>query len=393
MHKSHKILYGIALFGMIGAVMGIMPTESAAEMPASGATTPVQTGTATPGRVVNQSEQNQQSNQNSSSNVQNIQRPTGNARPSVNRPSGVRPSVHPGNRASSVMHPSSPAPHSNAPAIHQRPAHAYAPKAVHPPVHAAPVATPVYPTVVVRPSIYRRNVIVTTDAAGRIATGCSDGTREGFLDETRYPDIAACSGAWNIPGIHHDEGPACGRLSGNNGANIYGTGCNVEDLCAAGWHVCHGVDDIANHSSIGCEGIMDGQPQPGFFVSRETSNGALTCTGDGYGHPGYANDLFGCGDLGCGLGAEKRCGAINRSSHDGCLGIDSSYVCQCANYGGNVKCSGDQGCNWCRPVAYFNARDNTVYPDAWKCGNAGSNEAHRVTKISPDLGGVLCCRN
>ena len=37
--------------------------------------------------------------------------------------------------------------------------------------------------------------------------GCSDGTREGFRDLIRFNNLAACGGAWTVPGIHHNEGP------------------------------------------------------------------------------------------------------------------------------------------------------------------------------------------
>ncbi|MCO4763357.1 MAG: hypothetical protein KC502_17705, partial [Myxococcales bacterium] len=32
-------------------------------------------------------------------------------------------------------------------------------------------------------------------------SGCADGTREGFLDMKKYSKLAACSGAWSVPGI------------------------------------------------------------------------------------------------------------------------------------------------------------------------------------------------
>ncbi|HVO27938.1 MAG TPA: hypothetical protein VMW56_30375, partial [Candidatus Margulisiibacteriota bacterium] len=44
-------------------------------------------------------------------------------------------------------------------------------------------------------------------------TGCADGQREGFVDESAYPDIAGCGGGWSIPGIHTvnpGAAPACG---------------------------------------------------------------------------------------------------------------------------------------------------------------------------------------
>lgn len=46
--------------------------------------------------------------------------------------------------------------------------------------------------------------------------GCADGTREGFTGRTLHPDIAGCSGAWDVPGIHTEnpgEAPACPGLA------------------------------------------------------------------------------------------------------------------------------------------------------------------------------------
>ena len=80
-------------------------------------------------------------------------------------------------------------------------------------------------------------------AQSPLVIGCADGTREGFTSQSTYPTIASCGGAWSIPGAFHDE-PDCGRLAGNDGINEAGAGCNVEDLCAGGWHVCYGPDDI-----------------------------------------------------------------------------------------------------------------------------------------------------
>ena len=33
------------------------------------------------------------------------------------------------------------------------------------------------------------------------AIGCADGQREGFANTSVFPNIAACSGGWSIPGI------------------------------------------------------------------------------------------------------------------------------------------------------------------------------------------------
>jgi hypothetical protein len=52
------------------------------------------------------------------------------------------------------------------------------------------------------------------------SNGCLDGTREGFRNESDFPDIAACAGTWSG---WIDERPAA-------------------DLCSQGWRVCTGSD-------------------------------------------------------------------------------------------------------------------------------------------------------
>ena len=37
--------------------------------------------------------------------------------------------------------------------------------------------------------------------SAKAQSGCSDGTREGFLPAGSFPDIAGCSGGWSVPGI------------------------------------------------------------------------------------------------------------------------------------------------------------------------------------------------
>ena len=125
------------------------------------------------------------------------------------------------------------------------------------------------------------------------AAGCADGQREGFTDVTAHPDIAGCSGAWTVPSIHtHNPGtapacpglstvdttvPACARGAGDDGANPSGEDCNVADLCAEGWHVCTGADDVDRSSPSGCSGATDDDDAPLFFATRQTSNGCGQC--------------------------------------------------------------------------------------------------------------------
>jgi hypothetical protein len=217
-------------------------------------------------------------------------------------------------------------------------------------------------------------------------TGCADGTREGFVDLNANPNIAGCSGGWSVPGImitnpgtapacpgvmtHDTVTPACGRMGGDDGLNPTGTGCNVADLCAAGWHVCATSADIDSHSPDGCNGsVLDGDP-PLFFASRQSSNGFGVCaTGtrtdadcnSSSGTRGCAqtaatsNDVFGCGNIG-----------------------STAPLVDCApiDHFGNDLCSGLSGTSWA-------CNDNS----------GGLCEAYVVTHANAQFGGVLCCRN
>ncbi len=75
-----------------------------------------------------------------------------------------------------------------------------------------------------------------SDGAGPLALGCADGTREGFVDPTAFPTVAACAGAWD------------GEV-GQAGA-----------LCAPGWQVCDGstfaVTNITFAAAIGFPGCF-----------------------------------------------------------------------------------------------------------------------------------------
>lgn len=210
--------------------------------------------------------------------------------------------------------------------------------------------------------------------------GCSDGSREGFLDKKKYPLAAACGGAWSVPGVHKGT-PACGRQAGNTGTNSSGTGCNVEDLCAEGWHVCYGAKDLKERNPEGCGGILDGTApaggplKPAFFLARTSSTGAFNCSQDStkFGSPATSDDLFGCGNLGCGVSfaSYPSCDPLDRASHDLCKGLRNDLGV------------GD----WCAHLGKFPTEKNT-----WNCGKSGTNEANAVVKSDPAVqGGVLCC--
>ncbi len=209
--------------------------------------------------------------------------------------------------------------------------------------------------------------------------GCADGQREGFLDVATYPQIAACAGAWQQPGITPDGlVPTCSRQAGDDGAKKDGTGCGTPDLCATGWHVCSTWQEVAKRSPTGCAGATppDAKSKSLFFAARQPSKNGSVCGqwGDG------VNDVFGCGNLGTGLGPDKKCGPLDRV-------LASTQADKCG----------------------FNEAEPPLGP--WECkGGPGSDleEGEHVTKkgcakagcsydgvplSSWDKGGVLCCRD
>ncbi len=174
--------------------------------------------------------------------------------------------------------------------------------------------------------------------------GCSDGTREGFVDLATYPNIAACAGAWSLAGLASTTSPACNRASGNSGSNLDGKDCNAADLCQGGWHVCNDVDDVKAKLGAGtCAGAEIANANA-FFAMRQSGPGALMCAKG-------TNDLFGCGDVGTPPDAAT-CGPVTKFSGDQCGALPTTWAC----------------------------------PD-------GTNEVGTVTKTANDGGGVLCCRD
>ena len=207
--------------------------------------------------------------------------------------------------------------------------------------------------------------------------GCADGQREGFLDHAAYPQIAACSGAWDQPGVTPDKvKPTCNRQGGDDGSKADGKGCSSPDLCAKGWHVCKGWQEVAQKSPTGC---ADATPQGAknkslFFAIRQPSDNGSVCGawGDGF------NDVFGCGNLGTTLSPAQKCGPLDRV-------MASTQPNSCG----------------------FNEAEPKLGP--WECfgpGKSDLNEGANVTKKAcqgnscqydgapigaSDKGGVVCC--
>lgn len=196
--------------------------------------------------------------------------------------------------------------------------------------------------------------------------GCADGQREAFRDRDRYPNIAACSGGFQIRGLATESGAACGFAAGDDGPNPNGAGCSATDLCAPGWHVCRSSRDVGMHSPDGCVGARDAQSGV-FFATRQTGPGCLqcatgtnpnctpfSCQADCAPTPGTSNDLFGCGTAGD--MPQMSCAPLDRS--------------------GNNLCSS--------------------LPAPWRCNDGVDADVHEsdvVVKPGSAGGGVLCCRD
>ncbi len=192
--------------------------------------------------------------------------------------------------------------------------------------------------------------------------GCADQTREGFVDEDAFPDIAACSGGFQVPGLLTTLSPTCGRQGGDDSANPNGDGCAAEDLCAEGFTVCPSEQAVAITSAGSC-GAVTNEPDT-FFVARQSGTGCgkcangtvvspvcdqCSCEGNCAPVSNLANDLFGCGTAGL---ETTGCGGLTRFSDDSCGSL----------------------------------------PPPWSCNAGGCDEANAVTKPGPANGGVLCCR-
>ena len=189
----------------------------------------------------------------------------------------------------------------------------------------------------------------------QVAMGCADGTREAFADPARFPAIAGCAGGWSVPGLVTERSlaPGCARAAGNDGSNATGIDCTVEDLCADGWHVCRGANELTQ-MSVTCKdsGIAPATAGGGaiFFATRQRGTAPTGCSVEA---TMGANNVHGCGNFG-------------RVEDPGCAPpLDRQLE--------NTVCA--------------------VNPP-WSCSDPTSimTEATVVTKPGSARGGVLCCR-
>ena len=127
--------------------------------------------------------------------------------------------------------------------------------------------------------------------------GCADGTREGFTNTTTYPGIAACAGAWDVPGVLATTTltPQCARRGGNTGAAITtGAGCSVADLCAVGWHVCQTGSEVITRAGSCNDAVASAGNNDVFYLTRQRALAALCSPANLVG----TNNLHGCGNFG-----------------------------------------------------------------------------------------------
>jgi len=108
-------------------------------------------------------------------------------------------------------------------------------------------------------------------------SGCSDGTREGFLPVSNWPRIAGCTAKWPRGSLRDakSNGGACG---------FEGVVCNVPaDACGAGWHVCaippFGPTEVSSQATE-----EECNQEPGAYaiaVGDQTCEPCTTTTGAG----------------------------------------------------------------------------------------------------------------
>jgi hypothetical protein len=89
-----------------------------------------------------------------------------------------------------------------------------------------------------------RNGVCEVVDAGVVQSGCADGTREGFVDDVAWPDVAACKGTWS------------GDLS-----------AAADTLCGAGFHVCTEQDTEPRAVRY-----LDALAFPGCFAYRASND-------------------------------------------------------------------------------------------------------------------------
>ena len=106
-------------------------------------------------------------------------------------------------------------------------------------------------------------------------SGCSDGTREGFLPASRWPHLAGCTAKWPRSSLRAPKtGAVCGFELGE---------CQVPaDACGKGWHVCamppFGPAEVSEQATA-----EECAAQPGAFVAAVGDQMCEPCSEQGSG--------------------------------------------------------------------------------------------------------------
>lgn len=131
------------------------------------------------------------------------------------------------------------------------------------------------------------------------ATGCADGTREGFVDEGAWADLAACAGTWS------------GLI----------TELDADALCGAGFHVCNALD-----SELRQVDYAEATSFPGCFAYRASNDGLDGCDALDCGTDSAHDDMAALG-RGCRL--ISGVGYPARGQGTSCLADGSRLDAQC----------------------------------------------------------------
>lgn len=156
--------------------------------------------------------------------------------------------------------------------------------------------------------------VVDAGALTGIEAGCADGTREGFTDVLRLPNVAACAGAW------------AGELT--DAAN--------DALCGAGWHICDHADTELRQVSY-----VQATAFPGCFAYRASNDFADGCEPLDCRPPPTAmnqDDIAGVG-RGCALlsGVSVAPASVPASSPGACLMDKGVIDAQCCSVSDPAK--------------------------------------------------------
>jgi len=156
--------------------------------------------------------------------------------------------------------------------------------------------------------------------------GCADGSREAFVNVSNFPSIAGCQGGWSVPGVLTPASmtPACNRAAGNDGTKPDGMGCSVADLCAVGWHVCGGANEL-DSLNVTCAqaGLPNANTMRVLYATRQRGvTGTICNANDTIG----TNDVHGCGNFG--LAEDPNCAPLNAQfSHTECDTLSPPWSC------------------------------------------------------------------